>query len=107
MQLHAINEKKPTKKFMGGKRKSTKEKSKKHHPIARLWLRDDLGAGEDDLCRGHEEAFLLGLCQICSCDGGCGPANDLFLRGLLRHLVAMGDALHGHAMAKHSKLRNN
>jgi hypothetical protein len=62
MQLHAINENKPTKKFMGRKRKFAKEKSKKHHSVARLRLRDDLGAGEGDLCRGSHEAFLLGLC---------------------------------------------
>jgi hypothetical protein len=107
MQLHAVNEKKPMKKFMGRKRKSAKEKSKKYHQISRLWLRDDLSAGEDDLLRGREEAFLLGLRQICSCDGGCGLANGLFLHGLLHHLVAMGDTLDGHAMAKRSKLRNN
>jgi hypothetical protein len=107
MQLHTVNEKKPMKKFMGRKRKSTKEKSKKHHPIARLWLRDGLGAGEDDLCRGCKEAFLLGLRQICSGDGGCGPTNCLFLHRLLCHLVAMGDTLDGHAMAKRSELRSN
>jgi hypothetical protein len=36
MQLHAIDKEKPTKKFVGRKRKATEEKSKEHHPIALL-----------------------------------------------------------------------
>jgi hypothetical protein len=32
MQLHAVNKKEPTKKFMGRKRKAPEKKSKKHHP---------------------------------------------------------------------------
>jgi hypothetical protein len=53
MQLHAVNKKKSTKKFMGRKRKSTEKERKKHHPVARLWVRDNLGAGEGDLRRGR------------------------------------------------------
>jgi hypothetical protein len=35
MELHAVNEKKPTEEFIGRKRESAQEESKKHHPIAR------------------------------------------------------------------------
>jgi hypothetical protein len=45
MQLHAVNEKKLTEKFVGMKRKSAKEKREKQHPVAPLRLSDDLGAG--------------------------------------------------------------
>jgi hypothetical protein len=33
MKLHAINKEEPTKKFVGRRRKTSKEESKKHHPI--------------------------------------------------------------------------
>jgi hypothetical protein len=49
MQLHAVIEKKPTKKFVGRERETAKEIGKKHHPESPLWRMDDLGAGEDDL----------------------------------------------------------
>jgi hypothetical protein len=61
MQLHTVNKKKLTETLVGRKRKSMEKKSKKHHPVARLRLRDDLGAGEGDLRRGRQEAILLGL----------------------------------------------
>jgi hypothetical protein len=47
MQLHAIHKKKPTKKFVGRKRETTKEKSQKHHPESRRWCRDDHGCSDD------------------------------------------------------------
>jgi hypothetical protein len=49
---------------VGKKRKSVKEKGEKHHAVALLRLRDDLGAGEGDLRRSRQETFLVGLRQI-------------------------------------------
>jgi hypothetical protein len=49
VQLHAIDKEKPTKKFMGMKRKAAEEKGKEHHSVALLRLRDDLSARKDDL----------------------------------------------------------
>jgi hypothetical protein len=68
-------------------------------------VRDELGAGEDDLHKGRQKALLLTLSQICIRESGCGLANGLFPRGFLHHLVAMGDALDEHAMAKCLKLK--
>jgi hypothetical protein len=64
VKLHAINKEKPVKKFVGRKRKSAQEKSKKHHPIAARGLWDVLGAGEDDLIPLNEESLFPGLGQI-------------------------------------------
>jgi hypothetical protein len=64
VQLHSIDKEKPTKKFVDRKRKTAEEKGKEHHPVALLWLRDDLGAGEDDLSGCRKKTLLLGLRQI-------------------------------------------
>jgi hypothetical protein len=54
-KLHAIYEKKPTKKFMGTKRKAVEKKIKKHNPISARGLGDALGAGENDRRRSGEK----------------------------------------------------
>jgi hypothetical protein len=64
VKLHAINKEKPMKKFVGRERKTTQEKSEKHHLIAARGLGDVLGAGEDDLIPFNEETFFLSLGQI-------------------------------------------
>jgi hypothetical protein len=64
VQLHAIDKQNPTKKFIGRKRKSTKEESKEHHSVAVLRFKDDLGAGEDALRRCRKEALFFGLRRI-------------------------------------------
>jgi hypothetical protein len=63
VKLHAVNEEKPTEKFVGRKRKTTQKKSEEHHPIAARGLGDALGAGEDDLIPFDEESFFLSLGQ--------------------------------------------
>jgi hypothetical protein len=64
VQLHTVNEQEPTKKFVGKGRETTQEKGVEHHLVLRRGLRNDLGAGEDDVCRGRDEPLLLGLLQI-------------------------------------------
>jgi undecaprenyl pyrophosphate synthase len=64
VQLHTVNEKNLTKKFVGRERETTQEKGIEHHPVLCRGLRDDLGAQEDDVCRGRDEPLLLGLFQI-------------------------------------------
>jgi hypothetical protein len=93
------------KKFMGRESKTAEKEGKKDHPEARLQVRDDLRAREDDLGRGHQKSRLLSLSQICIRESGHGPANSLLLRRFLHHLVAMGDALDRHAMAKRLELK--
>jgi hypothetical protein len=66
MQLLAVHKQKPTKKFVVRKRETVEEESKKHHLESRCWCRDDLGAGEDDLCRFHQESLLLHLFRSAS-----------------------------------------
>jgi hypothetical protein len=61
VKLHAINKEKPTKKFVGKKRKFAQEKSKEHHPIAAQGLGDALGAREDDLLPSDEESLFPGF----------------------------------------------
>jgi hypothetical protein len=51
MKLHAIDKEKPTKKFMGRKRKAMKEKSEKLHPVSLRWFWNTLVTGKDDRCR--------------------------------------------------------
>jgi hypothetical protein len=68
-------------------------------------LKDDLGAGKGDHRGVCQETFRLGLSQIYIRNGGCGPPNGLFVGRFLRHLIAMSDALGGHAMALHSELK--
>jgi hypothetical protein len=48
MKLHAIEKEKPTKKFMGRKRKATKEKGEELHPVSFRWLWNTFVTGEDD-----------------------------------------------------------
>jgi hypothetical protein len=64
VKLHAIDKQKPTKKFVGRERKTAKEESKEHHPIAARGLGDALGAREDDLIPFDKESLCLGLGQI-------------------------------------------
>jgi hypothetical protein len=64
VELHAIDKKQPTKKFMGRKRETSEEKGNKHHPVAARGLGDALCAGEDDWRIIGEEPLLLGLGQI-------------------------------------------
>jgi hypothetical protein len=90
---------------MGRERKTVEKEGKKHHSEARLRVRDDLGAREDDLSRGCQKALLLSLCQIYFCESGSSPAHYFLHCGFLRHFVAMGDALDVHAMARCLELR--
>jgi hypothetical protein len=63
VKLHAIDEKEPTKKFVGRQRKTVEEESKKHNPIAAWGLGDALGAGKDGRCLSGEKPLPLGLVQ--------------------------------------------
>jgi hypothetical protein len=96
VKLHAINKEKPTKKFVGRKRKSVQEKSKEHHPIAARGLGDALGAGEDDLIPLDEESLFPGLGHIGLFELRRHPAGRRVSALLLRHLVLVRDSLDGH-----------
>jgi hypothetical protein len=63
---------------MGRERKNAEKKGKKYHPEARLRVRDDLRAGEDDLSRGRQKALLLSLLQICFRESRSVPAHNFF-----------------------------
>jgi hypothetical protein len=66
MQLHAVNKKQPMKKFMGRERETMEKKGKKHHPEASLRVRDDLGAREDNIGRGHRNPSSLAFTRSAS-----------------------------------------
>jgi hypothetical protein len=61
MQLHAIDKEKPTKKFVGRKRKATKKKGEKHHPISLRWFWNTLVVREDDRRRCWKKTLLFRL----------------------------------------------
>jgi hypothetical protein len=63
-------------------------------------VRDDLVAGEDDLCGFCKEAILLCLFQICVGDLGCGLASGLLLVGKLRHWSMLRMVLELHKQRK-------
>jgi hypothetical protein len=96
VKLHAINKEKPTKKFVGRKRKSVQEKSKEHYPIAARGIRDALGAGEDDLIPLNEESLFPGLGQISLFELQWHPAGRRVSALVLRHLVLVCDSFDGH-----------
>jgi hypothetical protein len=96
VKLHAINKDKPTKKFMGRKRKSAQEKSKEHHPIAARGLGDALGTRKDDLVSFDEESLFPSLGQIGLFELQGHPAGRRVSTLLLCHLVLVCDSLDGH-----------
>jgi hypothetical protein len=89
MHLHAINEKKPTEKFVGRERKTVEKEGKKHHPKALRRARDNLITGKSILHGLQEESGFLGLVQITLGDGGRGPANIRSLLGRVLHHQAL------------------
>jgi hypothetical protein len=64
VKLHGIGKEKPTKKFMGRKRKAVEKKSKEHHPISARRFGDALITEEDDRRRFWKKALLFCLFQI-------------------------------------------
>jgi hypothetical protein len=97
VKLHAINEKKPTKKFVGRKRKTAEEESKEHNPITARGLGDVLGAGGNDWCRSDEEPLPLGLVQIGFIELRRNPLGRRATAFLLRHFLLVRNLLRGHS----------
>jgi hypothetical protein len=95
-KLHAINKEKPTKKFVGRKRKSAQEKSKEQHLIAAWGLGDALRAGEDDLIPFNKESLFPRLGQIGLFELRGHPAGCHVSTLLLRHMVLVRDSLDRH-----------
>jgi hypothetical protein len=96
VKLHTVNKEKPTKKFVGRKRKTTEKESKKHHPIAARGLGDAFGAREDNLLPSDEEPVPLSLGQIGLFELRRHPAGSRVPALLLRHLFLVSDSLYGH-----------
>jgi hypothetical protein len=97
VKLHAINEKEPTKKFVGMKRKTTEEESKKHNPISARGLGDALGAGEDDRRRSGEKPLPLGLVQIRFLELRWNPLGRHVAVLFLCHLIFVRNLLGRHS----------
>jgi hypothetical protein len=64
VKLHTVHKEKPTKEFVGRKRKTTEEEGKEHYPITTRGLRDPLCAGELDRIFGRDEAVRPGLLHL-------------------------------------------
>jgi hypothetical protein len=101
MKLHTINKKKPTKKLVGRKGKTTQKKGEKHHPKAIYGLRDPFGAREDDLIIIGDEVISSGLVQILLRENRRHPAGRGVCRFLLGHLVLLCQMLHAHLRFAH------
>jgi hypothetical protein len=97
VKLHALNIEEPTKKFVGGKRKTTEKERKKHHPITAQGLGDAFGAGEDDLLPSDEEPLPLSLDQIRFFEFRGNPAGRRIPALLLCHLFFVCNLLCGHS----------
>jgi hypothetical protein len=97
VKLHAINKEKPTKKFVGRKRKTAEKESKKHHPITTRGLGDAFGAREDDLLLSDKEPLPLSLGQIGFFEFRGHPAGRCVPALLLCHLFLVRNSLYGHS----------
>jgi hypothetical protein len=97
VKLHTINEKEPTKKFVGRKRKTAEEESKQHNLISAWGLGDALSAGEDDRCRFGEKPLPIGLVQIGFLELRGNPLGGYAAALFLRHLLFMRNLLGGHS----------
>jgi hypothetical protein len=94
VKLQTINKKKPTKKFVGRKRKTAQKIGKEHHPKTIPRLGDPLSAGEDNLVIVGDEAIRLGFLQLLLRKGRRYLARcDVLPRG---HLVLLRLMLHAH-----------
>jgi hypothetical protein len=94
MELHTVNKKKPTEKFMGRERDTAEEISKEHYPITARGLRDPFRAGEYDGVLGGDEAVRRSLLHLFLGDGGADPAGGR----VLGHGALRGQVLHAHPM---------
>jgi hypothetical protein len=95
MKLHTINKKKPTKKFLGRKRKTAEEEGEEHHPITARGLRDPLSAWKLDGILGGDEAVCPSLLHLFWLDS----RSHLASRGVslsLSHGVLGCKMLHAH-----------
>jgi hypothetical protein len=99
--MHTVHEKKPMKELVGRKRKTTQEKSKKHHPKAALGLGDLLGAREDNLIIIGDEAISVGLVQILLLENGRHPAGRGVSSVGFPHLVLLRKMLDAHLRLAH------
>jgi hypothetical protein len=94
VKLHTVNKKKPTKEFVGRKRKTAQKIDKEHHPKTISGLGDPLSAGEDNLVVVGDEAIHSGLLQLLLHKGRRYPARrDVRPLG---HLVLLRLMLHAH-----------
>jgi hypothetical protein len=94
VKLHTVNKKKPTKKFVGRKRKTAQKIGKEHHPKTIPGFGDPLSAGEDNFVVVGDEAIRLGLLQLLLHKGRRYPAHCGVLP--LGHLVLLRLMLHTH-----------
>jgi hypothetical protein len=94
VKLHTVNKNKPTKKFVGRKRKTAQKIGKEHHPKTIPGLGDPLSAGEDNLVVIGDEAIRLGFLQLLLRKGRRYPARCDVLP--LGHLVLLRLMLHAH-----------
>ena len=76
MQLHAVNEKKPTKEFVGRDRKAAKEEGEEHYPPAFVGTGHGLIAEELHLRRRREQPELTHLAEVALGEFGALPPYD-------------------------------
>jgi hypothetical protein len=87
MKLHTINKKKPTKKFVGRKRKTAEEEGEEHHPITARGLRDPLSAWKFDGVFAGDEAVRPRLLHLPLLDSRSHPVGHGVCQFSLGHDV--------------------
>jgi hypothetical protein len=96
VKLHTINKKKPTKKFVGRKRKTMEKEGEEHHPITARGLRDPLGAWKLDGVLGRDEAIRSSLLHLPLLDSRAHPIGCGVRILFLGHDILRCKMLHAH-----------
>jgi hypothetical protein len=107
MQLHAIHKKKPMKKFWAGRERLQRRKARKitRNPGCSIGMISVLGKTSS-----VEDAInpsFLAFARSTSVRVEVVQPTTCFFMDFFRHLLAMRDALDGHAMAGHLELQES
>jgi hypothetical protein len=75
VELHTVDNEKPTEKLVGRKRKTAEEESKEHYPITARGLRDPLSAWKLDGILVGDKAVHPGFLHLLLRDGRAHPVG--------------------------------
>ena len=108
-ELHTVHEEKPTKKLVGWKGKTTKEKGEKNYPPS-IWGIRDLFVAGDPILHPGEEPLRSELVGVHLAEGGLPLITGLLRQALLNGGLARGGrsfALLPHSWERKHRNREN